>query len=214
MSFNNKKYTVVRNAISKELANFVLDYLNIKSEAVKYIYSNRIVKDQHDLLGTWKDTQCPGVYSCYGDWAMETLLKKLHPLMERETEKKLVINYSYCRIYKKGSILDRHKDRPSCEISTTLNLGGDVWPIFLEPNKNVGPADTDGLTISSNNEGIPITLNQGDMLIYNGVDLEHWREKFKGDSCTQVFLHYANKFGDFGNQPLDKRPLLGIPKTT
>jgi hypothetical protein len=26
---------------------------------------------------------------------------------------------------KKDAILKRHKDRPSCEISTTLNLGGD-----------------------------------------------------------------------------------------
>ena len=29
-------------------------------------------------------------------------------------------------------ILKRHKDRPSCEISTTLNLGGDPWPIFID----------------------------------------------------------------------------------
>jgi hypothetical protein len=27
---------------------------------------------------------------------------------------------------KKDAILKRHKDRPSCEISTTLNLGGDL----------------------------------------------------------------------------------------
>ena len=35
-------------------------------------------------------------------------------------------------LYKQGDELKRHKDRPSCEISTTLNLGGDPWPIFID----------------------------------------------------------------------------------
>ena len=34
--------------------------------------------------------------------------------------------------------LKRHKDRFSCEISTTMNLGGDPWPIYLEPSGEVG----------------------------------------------------------------------------
>jgi len=36
---------------------------------------------------------------------------------------------------KKGDELKRHKDRFSCEVSTTVNLGGDSWPIFLSPNE-------------------------------------------------------------------------------
>jgi hypothetical protein len=32
---------------------------------------------------------------------------------------------------RKGAILKRHKDRPSCEISTTLNLGGDFGQYTL-----------------------------------------------------------------------------------
>jgi hypothetical protein len=35
-------------------------------------------------------------------------------------------------LIKKVMNLRRHKDRPSCEISTTLNLGGDPWPIFID----------------------------------------------------------------------------------
>ena len=58
--------------------------------------------------------------------------------MEDETGLKLNETYSYARIYKKGDILARHKDRYSCEISTTLNLGGDTWPIFLEPSGEEG----------------------------------------------------------------------------
>ena len=65
---------------------------------------------------------------------METLLQKVKPIMEKESGVKLTETYSYARIYKKGDELKRHKDRYSCEISTTMNLGGDDWPIFLEPS--------------------------------------------------------------------------------
>ena len=57
---------------------------------------------------------------------------KILPKMQKETGLELIPTYSYARIYKKGDILKRHKDRPSCEISTTLNLGGDPWPIFID----------------------------------------------------------------------------------
>ena len=42
--------------------------------------------------------------------------------MEKIQNLKLNPTYSYARIYKTGDILHRHKDRFSCEISTTLNL--------------------------------------------------------------------------------------------
>ena len=52
--------------------------------------------------------------------------------MEKLTGLKLYPAYTYARIYKKGDdVLKRHKDRFSCEISTTMNLGGDDWPIYL-----------------------------------------------------------------------------------
>ena len=155
------------------------------------MYSNNIIAE-NSLFGTWKDQQVPNVYSHYADFAMETLLMKVMPIMVKETGLNLIPTYSYARIYEKGSILHKHKDRPSCEISTTLNLGGDPWPIFLE--------------------GIKVDLTPGDMLVYSGCELEHWREEFTGNICGQVFLHYNHLNGRFANENLyDKRPLLGIP---
>ena len=66
---------------------------------------------------------------------METLLLACQPKMEKLTGIKLNPTYSYARIYKMGDELKRHKDRFSCEISTTMNLGGDEWPIYLEAKK-------------------------------------------------------------------------------
>jgi hypothetical protein len=120
--------------------------------------------------------------------------------MEKETGLKLNTNYSYARIYKKGDILKRHKDRFSCEISTTLNLGGDVWPIYLDP------------TGKENNKGIKVILNPGDMLVYKGNELEHWREPFTGEKCAQVFLHYNNIATENAKDNIfDRRPHLGLP---
>ena len=186
------KYKVVKEAISFELANFLYNYFLLKREAVDYMYKNNWTHDGGEMLGTWKDEQIPNTYSIYGDPVFDTLLMKVLPIMNKETGLEVVPTYSYARIYKKGDILHKHKDRPSCEISTTLNLGGDPWPIFLE--------------------GKQVDLDVGDMLIYEGCKLEHWREPFEGEHCGQVFLHYNDANGQFKDINIfDGRDKLGTP---
>ena len=212
--FKEKKYMVIRNAISYELANFAFNYLLLKREAVKWMHKNNYISEFTPGFGKWNDKQVPNTYSCYGDMFMETLMMKVLPIMQQRTDMNLIPCYTYTRIYKKGDILRRHSDRPSCEISTTLHLGGDPWPIFLDPTGQKTVID-DYKQIQKPNatKGISIDLEVGDMLVYCGCELEHWREPFEGDNCAQVFLHYNNVDGPFGTQnKFDKRPLLGIPK--
>jgi hypothetical protein len=143
---------------------------------------------------------------------METLLLAVQPVMEKQTGLKLIPTYSYARIYKKGDVLHRHKDRFSCEISTTLNLGGDKWPIYLEPNPKMGKIVNGKGYVSNMTKGIKIDLDPGDMLVYKGNDLEHWRDSFKGNDCAQVFLHYNNtKTKNSRENIFDKRKHLGLP---
>ena len=93
-----------------------------------------------------------------------------------------------------------------------MNLGGDDWPIYLENKKNVGIPDGKKITVSSNNKGTKVNLKPGDMLVYKGMILEHWREVFLGDNCAQVFLHYNNKDSkDADKNIYDGRPHLGLP---
>jgi len=139
-------------------------------------------------------------------------LLKCQPVMEKATGLKLYPAYTYARIYKKGDILKRHKDRFSCEISTTMNLGGDDWPIYLEPDPTKGGVKEGIGYVSDNTKGIKVDLKPGDMLVYSGCELEHWREKFKGNECVQVFLHYNNrKTPGAKDNMFDKRPHLGLP---
>jgi hypothetical protein len=200
MSFKNNKYTVLKNAISPELADFIYKYFLNKRNVARELFDSKFISPFTTEWGVWNDPQVPNTYSHYADLAMETLLQEVKPVMEKHTKLKLSETYSYARIYKAGDILARHKDRYSCEISTTLNLGGDPWPIYLDPTGKKGGA------------GVKVDLKPGDMLIYSGCELEHWREPFTGKNCGQVFLHYNRKGSKSAKKnALDKRPLLGLP---
>ena len=212
MIFQYKKYQVVKNAISYELANFIFNYFLLKRDAVKFMYKNNITWD-NGTFGTWTDRQVPNTYSIYSDNVMETLMMKVIPKMKQETGLQLIPTYSYARLYKNGDILKRHKDRPSCEVSCTLNLGGDPWPIFIDSTG----ADTvidEYKNIHKPNapKGTKVLLEVGDMLVYSGCELEHWREPFDGNICGQVFLHYNHVNGPFADKnKFDGRPMLGLP---
>jgi hypothetical protein len=109
--------------------------------------------------------------------------------------------YSFYIIYRTGDTLKKHIDRPSCEISATICLNFSyetqeyVWPIFIEEEK--------------------IILEPGDMVIYKGCELEHWRDKFEppniNDWHVQTFLHYVDSNGIYSDHKFDKRESIGLP---
>jgi hypothetical protein len=188
------KYKIIRKAINKDLAEFCFNYFNLKKQVVSYLFETNFISKHNPLFGTYADQQVPNTYSHYADFVMETLLLKCQDILEKEIKVKLQPAYSYARIYKKGDILKKHKDRFSCELSVTLNLGGDAWPIYLKDKKT-----------------IKVDLKPGDMLFYHGCELEHWRDALKGENCTQVFLHYNRSTKDNKNNIYDRRPMLGLP---
>ena len=213
--FKKKNYTVIRKAVSEDLAIFIANYFRMQKQVYDTCKKARYFSPFENILGYYEDPisgQIPNTYSQYANMAMETLLLKCQPGMEKATGLKLYPAYTYARIYKKGDELKRHKDRFSCEISTTMNLGGDDWPIYLEPDSSKGGVKSGVGYVSDNTKGVRVDLKPGDMLVYRGCELEHWREKFKGKECVQVFLHYNNrKTPGAKDNMFDKRPHLGLP---
>mgnify|MGYP003146514994 FL=1 len=211
--FKKKKYVVVKNAISPEVSDFLYKYFLLKRQVARTMFKERFISPFTTHFGAWNDPQVINTYSHYSDIAMETLLTQLLPKVSKITGFKLAPNYSYARIYKKGDILHRHKDRFSCEVSTTLFLGGDNWPIFIDPTGSNNVTDESKNTIRPDApKGRQVNLNPGDMLVYSGCELEHWREAFDGKDCGQVFLHYNNTETPGADKNLyDKRPHLGLP---
>ena len=221
MSYKKNKYVVIRQAISKDLATFIANYFRMQRQVYNTCLEHRYLSPFENIIGYYEgpNEQIPNTYCQYGNIAMETLLLKCQPEMEKVTGLKLNPSYSYARIYKKGDILHRHKDRFSCEISTTMNLGGNDWPIYLNPNPKAGYVYGPHFGqheiqhySPTRDKGIKINLKPGDMLVYSGCELEHWRRKFTGKECIQVFLHYNNsKTPGAKEHRFDKRPHLGLP---
>lgn len=146
------------------------------------------------------DPQVPNTPGCYADPLMETLLELLCPAVEQMTGLALYPTYSYFRVYKNYDELKPHHDRPSCEISVTLNLGFDApepWPMYFR----------DG------DEATQVDLSPGDAIVYRGCDVVHWRERFSGEHYAQVFLHYVDQHGPCAEWKFDKRTRLGVPRT-
>ena len=134
----------------------------------------------------------------YADTLMESLLLHLKPAMEQITGLSLLPTYSFLRIYETGAVLTRHKDRRACEISASVTLGYDApepWPLWLETHE----------------EPRAITLHAGDMLVYKGRELPHWRERFDGNYWIQVFFHYVDANGPLASYKFDGRSALGVP---
>ena len=211
-NFKKDKFIVIEKAIDPKIANFVYNYFLMKRQVARTMFDARYISPFTTEFGVWNDDQVPNTYSHYSDIAMETLLLAVQPVMEKQTGLKLIPTFSYARIYKKGDILHRHKARFSCEISTTLNLGGDKWEIFIEKDSNKGKIIEGKGYVSENTKGIKVDLKPGDMLVYRGNLLEHWREEFKGNDCGQVFLHYNNSATKGAKENIfDKRKHLGLP---
>ena len=89
--FKKKKYTVIRQAISKDLAAFVANYFLMQKQVYDTCKQARYFSPFENILGHYenKDEQIPDTYSQYGNIAMETLLLKCQPQMEKVTGLKL-----------------------------------------------------------------------------------------------------------------------------
>ena len=210
-AFKKNNYMVIRKAIDPKIAEFVMNYFMMKRQVARTMFDERYISPFTTEWGVWNDTQAPETYSHYGDVAMETLLLAVLPKMEKETGLKLYPTYAYARIYKNGDILKRHKDRFSCEISTTMNLGGDKWPIYIESDPKKGKDGANGYE-SEYTDGVKVDLKPGDMLVYKCNICEHWRDQFEGKDCAQVFLHYNNqKTKNSKDNLFDGRKHLGLP---
>jgi hypothetical protein len=150
------------------------------------------------LLSVGDDGQVRNTLFAYGDPAFDGLLEYLRPRIEGYSGLCLLPTYSYFRLYKHGDILKRHRDRPACEVSVSLNIGqlpSDVWPLYVEGN--AGPYGA--------------LLSPGDGLLYRGIDIFHWREPFQGNRLVQVFLHYVDRNGPHADEKFDRRITLMRP---
>lgn len=179
--FEKQRYAYLKNVLTKKKC----------AELTAHMFE---LFDQGKLF---KDEQCPISDSVYGDPLLDNTLSEIQDKISQKIGIDLLPTYSYARIYRPGEVLEKHTDRESCEISGTITLGiekgaGD-WPIYFEK---------DGKKVEYN-------IKIGDMVIYRGGELEHWRDKFEGNWHVQLFCHYVDANGPYKDHAYDKRNELG-----
>lgn len=185
--FEDKKWVYLNDTISKEDCKTLTDHMF------------RL----HEMGKTTKDEQCPLSDSVYGDEILDAVCERLAEPLGQQLGIQLLPTYTYARIYRNGDVLARHQDRPSCEISGTMTLGFDeasaLWPIYFAENED------DKL-------GEEINIGVGDLVMYRGCELPHWRPKYKGNWQVQVFFHFVDANGPYKDYQFDGRGGMGQPK--
>jgi len=179
--FEENGYVIVKHLLPRVMCDYI-------SENIK-------VLEAHSYFSQG-DVQVERALSAASPFVSETLLDIMTPVLSRAVNCDLYPTYSFLRIYLKGAHLEKHQDRPSCEVSATMPLSYDspyIWPLYVE----------------AGNKTITVELEPGDALIYKGIELPHWRETFAGERQVQVFLHYVKKNGDYREYKFDQRPALG-----
>lgn len=180
--FEKNGYVVLKDALTKDQCDAL----------TKHMFN---LYEQGKLV---KDNQCPLSDAVYGDPIFDDLLQRFAKPIGDSVGRTLLPTYTYARIYRNGEILKKHKDRPACEISATMTLGFDskpVWPIFFDEERE-----------------IPVALEKGELAVYKGCDVLHWRTAFKGEWHVQVFLHYVDANGPYKDHVRDGRMDYGTQK--
>ncbi len=183
--FAENGYAVLRGAIEPQTCRLFEKYALFNRSLAGYYHSaGPVTRDVQDR---------------YSDPFGESILVELQQLIADTVGAELHCAYSYLRIYGPESFLKPHTDRESCEISVTMTVARDPvdarWPVYLRHN----------------DEPVAINLEPGDILIYRGSDLEHWRDDYEGSYWMQLFLHYVTVGGAFDHLKFDGRPVLGHP---
>ena len=168
-------YLFVENFIDVEKANTL--YKQFKSDINNY--------PSHFT----KDIQCPNSFAVYNYKPFLEILANKTSYISELIGEPVLPTYSYARLYQKGEVLKKHTDRPSCEISISLNLYKDKdWDIFFT---------------KPNGEKTSLNIGVGQAALYLGVESEHWRDAFEGNEYAQVFLHYVRSNGQHWENVFD-----------
>ena len=180
-----------------KLSKLGWDYIpNIitKDEAIQIKYENYLGAI-HDLGGlkTHFDKERGNVMCCYAPPSSTYVVKRAKPILENLLGEELIPSYWFTTTYHNKGWMNCHTDRPSCEISVTLNICGDAkWPIKLKD-------------LSNKKREVVTPVGHG--VAYQGTIVPHWRSPLrthKNDRFMQLFLHYVRKNGPYTDYAYDR----------
>jgi hypothetical protein len=124
-------------------------------------------------------------YACYVHQYVARIINRVLPEPVKPS-------YCYLGHYYNEADLKRHVDRDQCQWNISMPLDyfpnvdpSNSWPLYLQLDQQ------DESTVRS------VALGVGDIVIYSGTKILHWREKLgRGKTVTQCFFHFVNQHFD------------------
>jgi hypothetical protein len=210
--FIKNGYVVLRNFIPKEIIDMTLDAWKVierdPSHNEHFFHTEKDITDNSPKDSLFKSQ---GSYNFPPSIALHRWMRDN---LDKVFDFKLVETYSFTRKYDRGAYLRAHTDRPSCEISTTICLDyksddNTPWKIWVQKDKNWVDEGADIELLGSVSQelphrdrvGTPISLEVGDVLLYQGPNAIHWRDRFLGEYSYHMFLHFINGIGRTVDMP-------------
>ena len=179
---------VKQNVVDKDVCKFVAQEMRLLDEMVSYVNADMGKEPGQEESFSW-----------YGPLCLETLSLHIQPKLEEILDRELIPSYTYGRIYRTGGHLEKHLDRRASEYTISVCIEKDDthdWELCVQR------ADKTVETFK---------LDVGDILIYPGRDLVHWRQgKFQGKEQIQGFIQYVDAHGDSTDLKWDGRPKMGL----
>lgn len=202
VDFVENRFCVYRNFIPKEVIDIHMDVWKTieASQEMTDVVFNKESEPIPNSPNSSKYTSKGGHTTPMG----VSMHRWIHRQLAGKFDLRLESTYSYTRKYDRGAYLKAHCDRPSCEVSATICTGyesddGEPWTIWVDNTRNwvdEGTGDqenifsaTQGVPIRKR-KGIPIKLEVGDLLLYQGPNVIHWRDHFLGNFSYHMFLHF------------------------
>ena len=139
--YEQKGFDIRQGFIPQYLAQYLRNYFELLR--------------RNDQVPNKGDDQVEKSLGIYGDPAFDMLMLMCLPMVEESVGKKLLPTYTYARIYFNGADLLPHKDRPECQHSVSVSLGGEydaLWPLSFQDENRVVHAN----------------LGEGDAVVYRG----------------------------------------------
>jgi hypothetical protein len=168
-SIRTRGFAVVRDLFSPLFIALMRKYFREAEEAGNFRVDHKQVKEKRFVL--------------YNESVCRFAHRQAAALFRQVTNEVIIPSYTYLSAYCEGALLERHIDRPQCRWNGSLLVDNrpdvslaDTWPIFLEI------------------DGKPeeVRLNPGDVVIYRGTEIPHWRPKLERDlRQTLVLMHFV-----------------------
>ena len=196
MTYKTDNFKIIKGVLSKDTCRILArefrmtrDVLHFTADrSKKYPFADEMV----DNSFSWYSPLC---FESLADTVIKDVVSSV-------LEEPVVPTYSYGRIYYNGSELKKHVDRACSEIavSVCLDIDNSVadWPLFVHVSEN---------------HIEKVLQSPGDIIIYDGNKLPHWRTVYHGHEHINAFMFYVKENGPRSSLIYDTRQCLGLGST-